>query len=144
MDTATVSVLQREWSMDPQARIRHYTDLYSNACVRVVLPAGRSVLRYDALVLVPDATEEIDEQGQTVEGTEQVEEEEKPQPEDDEAGKPQYDDQPHQPRKYYVRGGKADIDTELTYDLDADGSKLRTVQITQYAAETVKTSPMES
>ena len=61
-DTATVSVLQREWSMEPQASIRHYTDLYSNACVRVVLPAGRSVLRYDALVLVPDATEEVDEQ----------------------------------------------------------------------------------
>ena len=31
------------------------------------------------------------------------------------------------------------IDTEVTYDLDADGSKLRTVQITQYVAETVKT-----
>jgi type I restriction enzyme R subunit len=85
------------------------------------------------------STEEIDEAGQTVEGTEQVEEKEKPPPEDDEAGKPQYDDERHEPRKYYVRAGKADIDTEVTYDLDADGSKLRTVQITQYAAETVKT-----
>jgi type I restriction enzyme R subunit len=85
------------------------------------------------------STEEIDEEGQTVEGTEQVEEEERPQPEDEDAGKPQYDDEPHEPRKYYVRGGRADIDTELTYDLDADGSKLRTVQITQYAAETVQT-----
>jgi type I restriction enzyme R subunit len=85
------------------------------------------------------STEEIDEEGQTVEGTEQVEEEEKAKPEDDEAGKPEYDDGQHEPRKYYVRGGKAGIDTEVTYDLAADGSKLRTVQITQYAAETVKT-----
>jgi type I restriction enzyme R subunit len=85
------------------------------------------------------STEEIDEQGQTIEGSEQVEEEEKQQPGEEEAGKPQFDDEPHQPRKYYVRGGKADIDTEVTYDLDVDGSKLRTVQITQYAAETVKT-----
>ena len=86
-------------------------------------------------------TEEIDAEGQTVEGTEQVEEEEKAQEEDGEPGvsTPAYDDEPHEPRKYYVKGGKADIDTEVTYDLDADGSKLRTVQITQYAAETVKT-----
>jgi type I restriction enzyme R subunit len=86
------------------------------------------------------STEEIDEQGQTVEGTEQVQEE--PPPEDDgESGvsTPGYDDEHPEPRKYYVRGGPADIDTEVTYDLDADGSKLRTVQITQYAAETVKT-----
>jgi type I restriction enzyme R subunit len=85
------------------------------------------------------STEEIDEQGQTVEGTQQVEEETKPQPEETEVSKPEYDDEPHEPRKFYVHGGKADIDTEVTYDLDADGSKLRTVQITQYAAETVKT-----
>jgi type I restriction enzyme, R subunit len=84
------------------------------------------------------STEEIDDQGQTVEGTETVEEAEKPPP-DEEAGKPQFDDEQHQPSKYHVRGGKVDIDTEVTYDLDADGSKLRTVQITQYAAETVKT-----
>lgn len=83
--------------------------------------------------------EAIDDEGKTIEGTEQVEDEEKPQPEDDEAGKPGYDDEPHEPKKYYVHGGKADIDTEVTYDLDADGHKLRTVQITQYAAETVKT-----
>ncbi len=52
---------------------------------------------------------------------------------------PEFDGEHPEPRKYYVRGGAADIDTEVTYDLDADGSKLRTVQITQYAAETVKT-----
>lgn len=85
------------------------------------------------------STEKIDDEGKTIEGSEQIEEEEKPPPEEEDAGKPQYDDEHPEPRKYYVRGGKADIDTEVTYDLDADGSKLRTVQITQYAAETVKT-----
>jgi type I restriction enzyme R subunit len=85
-------------------------------------------------------TEQIDEEGQTVEGSEQVEEEETPPPQgEEETGGPEYDDEHPEPRKYYVRGGRADIDTEVTYDLDADGSKLRTVQITRYAAETVKT-----
>jgi transglutaminase-like putative cysteine protease len=61
-DAAPVSLEWHEWSMEPQLRIRRYTDLYGNRCVRVVLPAGRSALRYDALALVPDATEDADEQ----------------------------------------------------------------------------------
>ncbi len=79
--------------------------------------------------------EEIDEQGQTVEDSEQLEQEEAPP----EVSLPEYDDEEHLPRKFYVHGGKVGIDTEVTYDLDADGSKLRTVQITQYAGETVRT-----
>ncbi len=51
----------------------------------------------------------------------------------------QFDDEVAEPRKYYTHGGPGGIDTEVTYDLDADGSKLRTVQITQYVADTVKT-----
>jgi len=83
--------------------------------------------------------EEIDEAGKTVEGSvENIEEETKPFQEQ-EASVPEYDDEPHQPGKYYVKGGKVGIDTEVTLDLDADGSKLRTVQITQYAADTVRT-----
>ena len=53
---------RREWSTEPDVRIRHYTDLYGNPCARAMLPAGRSTLRFDALVLVPDATEEVGEQ----------------------------------------------------------------------------------
>jgi type I restriction enzyme, R subunit len=83
--------------------------------------------------------ENIDEDGRTIEGSKKIEEEEEAQPETEGWGKPQYDDEVHEPRKFYVAGGKTDIDTEVTYDLDADGSKLRTAQITQYAAETVKT-----
>ncbi|MBT2224968.1 transglutaminase family protein [Nonomuraea sp. NEAU-A123] len=60
-NAAPISLVGQEWSVEPQLRIRHYTDLYDNPCVRVVLPAGRSTLRYDALVLVPDAFEDADE-----------------------------------------------------------------------------------
>jgi type I restriction enzyme R subunit len=85
------------------------------------------------------STEEMDAEGETIEGSEEVEEEEKDNLDPEEGGQPEYDDEATQPRKYYVRGGKATIDTEVTYDLDADGSKLRTVQITQYVADTVRT-----
>jgi len=47
--------------MEPQSRLRRYRDLYGNPCTRVVLPAGRSALRYDAVVLVADAAEDADE-----------------------------------------------------------------------------------
>jgi transglutaminase-like putative cysteine protease len=60
-DAAPISLARQEWSMEPQLRIRRYTDLYGNPCVRVLLPAGRSALRYDAVALVPDATEDADE-----------------------------------------------------------------------------------
>src|SRR5205823_12373979 len=78
------------------------------------------------------------EAGQTVAGSESVAEEQEPQSEE-EVSEPEYDDEPHPPRKFYVHGGKTDIDTEVTYDLDAHGDKLRTVQVPQYAAETAKT-----
>jgi transglutaminase-like putative cysteine protease len=60
-DAQPISVIKQEWSVEPQLRVRRYTDLYGNRCARVVLPAGRSVLRYDALLLVPDAAEDADE-----------------------------------------------------------------------------------
>src|SRR5690349_11041149 len=60
-DAAPISLARQEWSTQPQLHIRRYTDLYGNPCTRVVLPAGRSTLRYDAVALVPDATEDADE-----------------------------------------------------------------------------------
>jgi len=83
-------------------------------------------------------TERIDDDGATIEGSEVVEEEEKATTEEG-TTEPQYDDEVAEPRKYYTHGGPGGIDTEVTYDLHADGSKLRTVQITQYVADTVKT-----
>jgi transglutaminase-like putative cysteine protease len=61
-DADPVSLVRREWSAEPEVRIGHYTDIYGNPCARTILPAGRSALRFDASVLVPDATEDADEQ----------------------------------------------------------------------------------
>jgi transglutaminase-like putative cysteine protease len=60
-DLDGVSVVRHEWDTEPDLRIRHYVDVYGNPCVRVVLPAGVSTLRYEALALVPDAAEAADE-----------------------------------------------------------------------------------
>ena len=57
---APVTVLGAATSVTPDTPVRSYTDLYGNPCQRLVLPAGRSVIRYDALVEVPDATEDVD------------------------------------------------------------------------------------
>jgi type I restriction enzyme, R subunit len=83
--------------------------------------------------------EEIDAAGKTVEGSEQIAGEEKPPPEEEETSKPEFDDEPPAPKKYYVKGGQVGIDTEVTFDLEEDGGKIRTVQITQFAADTVRT-----
>jgi len=56
-----VVLTQQEWSSEPHVRIRRYMDIYGNPCVRAVLPAGRSVIRYEAVALVPDAAEDVDE-----------------------------------------------------------------------------------
>ncbi|WP_246002758.1 transglutaminase-like domain-containing protein [Allorhizocola rhizosphaerae] len=61
-DEAPVKLVDQQWSVQPQARLRRYRDLYGNPCVRLILPAGRSVLRYDAVTLVPDATEDANQQ----------------------------------------------------------------------------------
>ncbi|MGI4894967.1 MAG: transglutaminase-like domain-containing protein [Janthinobacterium lividum] len=46
---------------DPATERRFYTDLYGNECLRLLIPAGRSVLRYDAVAEVADAAEDVDE-----------------------------------------------------------------------------------
>jgi transglutaminase-like putative cysteine protease len=43
-------VVRQAWETEPVSPARHYRDLYGNPCLRVVLPPGRSVLRYDATV----------------------------------------------------------------------------------------------
>jgi transglutaminase-like putative cysteine protease len=54
------TVVRQGWEIDPATPRHGYTDMYGNDCQRLVLPPGESVLRYDALVTVPDATEEVD------------------------------------------------------------------------------------
>jgi len=62
LDAEPVRLARREWSTQPEQPIRRYTDLYGNPCARIILPAGRSTLRFDALALVPDAVEDADEE----------------------------------------------------------------------------------
>jgi transglutaminase-like putative cysteine protease len=52
-------VEQLGWETSPVVLRHGYRDLYGNGCQRMVLPAGESVIRFDALCSVPDATEEV-------------------------------------------------------------------------------------
>jgi transglutaminase-like putative cysteine protease len=55
-------VLRSEgWSSEPEMSLRTYTDLYGNACTRVVLPAMRSTFGYEAELDVVDSVDDADE-----------------------------------------------------------------------------------
>ncbi len=56
-----VAISDEQWVTEPGMERRTYTDVYGNECVRFTLPAGRSVLRYDAVAEVADAPEDADE-----------------------------------------------------------------------------------
>ncbi len=60
-DPARVDVVREMWSTEPSMTTHGYRDVYDNRCTRVVLPAGKSSLRYDAVVHVPDTVEDADE-----------------------------------------------------------------------------------
>lgn len=49
------------------------------------------------------------------------------------------EDEPSQPRKYYVDGGLVQVIGHQVLELDADGKQLRTVQYTDYTATKVRT-----
>ena len=57
---APATVLRQSWETRPTADRHGYTDLYGNNCQRLSLPVGDTTLRYDAVVTVPDATEDVD------------------------------------------------------------------------------------
>jgi transglutaminase-like putative cysteine protease len=59
-DAGPAVVRTQTWTGDPELPRHGYTDLFGNACQRLTLPVGPSTLRFDALVTVPDATEEVD------------------------------------------------------------------------------------
>lgn len=64
-----------------------------------------------------------------------------PLPEKDQPGKdtPTGDvDEDGEPVKYYVDGGKVGIAVHVIYELDANGKKLRIVNYTDYASETIR------
>ena len=51
-------IVEETWDLPAPAR--SYLDAYGNACDRVTLPPGRSVVRYDATVEVPSSHDDID------------------------------------------------------------------------------------
>ena len=59
-DSRAIAIRAERWTCEPLMTVRGYRDLYGNACVRAVLPAGRSSFGYQALVLCPDAPEDSD------------------------------------------------------------------------------------
>jgi transglutaminase-like putative cysteine protease len=61
LDAPMSRVVRQRFVIEPEIGSHGYTDLYGNPCLRVILPAGRSSSRYEALVDVPDATEGADE-----------------------------------------------------------------------------------
>lgn len=56
---APTTILRQVWEARPAADRHAYTDLYGNACQRLNLPIGDTTVRFDAVVTVPDATEDI-------------------------------------------------------------------------------------
>jgi len=85
--------------------------------------------------------QEIDEHGQTIEGTEEVVQgEESLEEEQVEAVQLASisDDSEGERRKYYVDEGWVEIAAHLVYELDADGKQMRVVKFTDYTAEKVR------
>lgn len=60
-DAPRVTIKHERWTRQPLIATSNYTDLYGNRCMRATLLAGASNLRYDALVEVPDAEDDSDE-----------------------------------------------------------------------------------
>jgi transglutaminase-like putative cysteine protease len=60
IEAAPATVLRQGWEILPAAERHGYIDMYGNECQRLSLPVGDSTLRYDAVVTVPDATEDVD------------------------------------------------------------------------------------
>jgi type I restriction enzyme, R subunit len=48
------------------------------------------------------------------------------------------DDQRKSRKKLYFDGGRVEVDTELVYELDSDGKQLRTIKLTDYTCEKVR------
>jgi len=86
--------------------------------------------------------EEMDEDGNTVEDTEEVvqPEEELAEEELPQGEPPTLDlnDAEKQPRKFFYDGGAVVIAASLVYELGADGVQLRIVKLTEYTAEKVR------
>ena len=88
-------------------------------------------------------TEAMNDQGQTIEGSQQVIEPEADEVEPVEGdaprgftGVPDDDDTP--PRKYYFDGGQCEVIGEVVYELDPNGNRLRSFKLVDYTKEQVR------
>lgn len=61
VDDQPAEVVDAQWTAEPAVPSSTYTDLYGNLCRRLTLPRGHSTVSYRATVIVPDATEDVDE-----------------------------------------------------------------------------------
>jgi transglutaminase-like putative cysteine protease len=53
-------VVQSTWRTEPEVATSSYVDRFGNLCDRLLLPAGPSTVRFDAVVEVPDGPDEVD------------------------------------------------------------------------------------
>ena len=53
-------VVDERWSVAPATALSEYLDLFGNLCDRMTLPAGASVVRYDAVAEVGDRVDDAD------------------------------------------------------------------------------------
>jgi len=61
IESPHISIEGPQWAAEPQVEVSQYSDLYGNPCLRTVLPVGQSRFRYQAMAIVPDATEDVDQ-----------------------------------------------------------------------------------
>ncbi len=91
-----------------------------------------------------ETVERMDDEGNTVEGSETVvQPEESPDSDQYEVpgepgGSKLVGESPF-PRKFYFDGGQVEIVAQIVYELDPDGKQLRVVKFTDYAADKVRT-----
>lgn len=65
-EDANHKVVEALWETNPGLTVNSYHDVYGNPCDRLVLPAGRATLRYDALVEVSNDFDAAGEGGAQV------------------------------------------------------------------------------
>lgn len=56
---AALRILQEAWELTPPLSLHAYADLYHNVCQRMVLPSGKQVLRYNAIIEVSGQADEV-------------------------------------------------------------------------------------
>ena len=57
---APLRIVRENWELTPALTLHSYNDLYHNACLRMVLPPGKQVLSYDAIIEVSGQADDVD------------------------------------------------------------------------------------